>query len=371
MKKTAFAIAVLALAGANAYAQSSVTVYGIVDVGVTYTSKVGAANGSRMSLDSGDQSASRIGFKGVEDLGGGLSAIFNVENGFAADTGAMTTANTLFDRKSVVGLSGGFGTVTLGRQTDYLEDIGLKYTSVSTFGGNGTKAGHFNNLDRTAGGARTDNSIRYDTTNMGGFTGSLFYGFGEVAGNNSAGQSFGIAANYANGPFGIGGGYYQTKLSADALPARAGDTSLKTFSIGTSYQAGPVKLYGTWSQIKQPAAVAVAATGLTNITNANKANVFDVGADYLITPNLHLMGAVIYDRLSIKRATAGSTSGSTTQLNVGVDYYLSKRTDVYALYSNQRAKDVNNPGVINAAYSSAPSGDATENVFRVGLRHRF
>ncbi|NUU01570.1 porin [Herbaspirillum robiniae] len=371
MKKSALAISTLALACANVYAQSSVTVYGLIDAGVTYNSKVGAANGSRFSVDSGDQAASRIGFKGSEDLGGGLSAIFNLENGFAADTGGMSTANTLFDRKSVVGLSGGFGTVTLGRQTDYLEDLGTKYGSVSTVGSNAIKGAHFGNLDRTAGGARTDNSIRYDSNNLSGFTGSLFYGFGEIAGNNSAGQSFGVAGNYANGPFGIGAGYYQNKLSAASTTGQAGDTSLKTFSIGASYQAGPVKLYGMWSQIKQPRAAAVAATGLTNITNATKANVFDLGADYLVTPNLHLVGAVIYDRADIKRATTGATTGSTTQLNVGVDYYLSKRTDVYAMYSNLRAKDVVNPGVVNAAYSASPSDDSTQNVLRLGLRHRF
>jgi len=219
--------------------------------------------------------------------------------------------------------------------------------------------------------SKSDNSIRYDSNNLSGFTGSLFYGFGEIAGNNSAGQSFGVAGNYANGPFGIGAGYYQNKLSAASTTGQAGDTSLKTFSIGASYQAGPVKLYGMWSQIKQPRAAAVAATGLTNITNATKANVFDLGADYLVTPNLHLVGAVIYDRADIKRATTGATTGSTTQLNVGVDYYLSKRTDVYAMYSNLRAKDVVNPGVVNAAYSASPSDDSTQNVLRLGLRHRF
>jgi len=120
MKKSVFALAALtAMAGTTAtltaHAQSSVTVYGIIDTGLTYTSKVGATNSSRFSLDSGDMATSRIGFKGVEDLGGGLSAIFNLENGFNNDTGGLGTANTLFDRKSVVGLSGAFGTVTLGR----------------------------------------------------------------------------------------------------------------------------------------------------------------------------------------------------------------------------------------------------------------
>ncbi|MFC5473512.1 porin [Paraherbaspirillum soli] len=370
MKKTAFALAALALIGANVQAQSNVTIYGVVDTSITYTSKVGAKNDKRFSLDSGDLSTSRIGFKGVEDLGSGLKAIFQLENGFNADDGSLATANTLFDRKSVVGLAGGFGTVTLGRQTDFLEDIGNKYTSVQTFGGNGVKGGHFNNLDRISG-ARTNNSIRYDSNNVSGFTGNLFYGFGEVAGKTSAGQTFGFGGNYANGPFGIGAAYFQTKLAADAAPAKAGDTDLKTFTLGASYQAGPAKIYGAWSQAKRPLATATAATGLVNITTATKANIFDLGVDYALSGNLHLLGSVIFDRADISRKTAGSTKGKTTQLNLGVDYFLSKRTDVYALYSNQRSTDVNNPGVINAAYSVAPADDSNQNVLRVGLRHKF
>lgn len=80
---------------------------------------------------------------------------------------------------------------------------------------------------------------------------------------------------------------------------------------------------------------------------------------------------MIYDRANINRVTTGATKVSSTQLNVGVDYYLSKRTDVYALYTNQWAKDVINPGVVNAAYSSAPTDDSSQNVVRLGLRHRF
>ncbi|MDP5008682.1 MAG: porin, partial [Glaciimonas sp.] len=341
MKQTVLAFAVFSAFGTistAAQAQSSVTIYGIVDASVTYTSKVGAGNNSRFSLDSGDLSTSRIGFKGVEDLGGGLKAIFQLENGFNADDGSLGTANTLFDRKAVVGLTGNFGIVTLGRQVDFLDFIGDKYTSVQTFGGNGVKGAHFNNLDRVSG-SRTNNSLRYDTNNLSGFTGSLFYGFGEVAGQTSAGQSLGLGANYANGPFGIGAAYFQSKLAANALPALSGDTNLKTFTLGTSYQAGPAKIYAAWSQVKQPLA-APASAGLNKITAASKANIFDIGVDYAVTNTLHLLGSVILDRADISLKTGGKTKGKTTQLNAGADYLLSKRTDLYALYSNQRANDV-------------------------------
>ena len=124
-------------------------------------------------------------------------------------------------------------------------------------------------------------------------------------------------------------------------------------------------------EIRGDLATAVASTGLVNITTATKANIFDVGVDYAVAANLHLLGSVIYDRADISRKTTGSTKGSTTQLNLGVDYFLSKRTDVYALYSNQRASDVINPSVINGAYSNSPADDSSQNVLRVGLRHKF
>ncbi|MFJ3045977.1 porin [Herbaspirillum chlorophenolicum] len=377
MKKTAFALAALGLVASSAQAQSSVTVYGVIDVGLTYTTNATrgttpGSNGSRFSIDSGDLATSRIGFRGVEDLGGGLKALFQLENGFNADTGGMASANTLFDRKSVVGLSGSFGTVTLGRQVDFLDDIGSKYTSVQTFGGNGVKGAHFGNLDRVAG-SRADNSVRFDSANYGGFTGNLFYSFGEVAGNTSAGQGFGFGANYVSGPFGIGGAYYQTKLSAASGTAQPGDTNLKTFTLGTSYQFGPAKLYGAWSQTKRPLQGGIAPGLVSSITTqATKGNVIDIGVDYALKDNLHLLGSVIHDRIDIARTSTGATRARTTQFNLGVDYYLSKRTDVYAMWSNLRASDARNPGVINNAYDvAAPFDASTQNVVRVGLRHKF
>lgn len=375
MKKRILTLSLLVLANAAPLAQartqtSSVTVYGVIDMSLVYASKVGAGNNSRVSLDSGDAMASRIGFRGQEELGGGLAAIFQLETGFAADDGTMATPGTLFDRKSVVGLRGRDGTLTLGRQTDYLEEIGLQYSSFQIFGGGGVRAGHFNSLDRLTG-ARTSNALRFDTADIHGFTGSLFYGFGEVAGKNSAGQAFGVGANYHRGNAGIGAAYYQSRLAADAPPSTAGATDLKTFTLGASYQVGPAKLFAAWSQVRRPTQQALSASGLVAITSATRANVFDVGVNYALDARLHLLASVIHDRAELARVSGGATRGHTMQLNLGVDYFLSKRTDVYAMASHQAASDVLNPGVISAAYSSAPADDSSQNVVRIGLRHRF
>ncbi|WP_284078233.1 MULTISPECIES: porin [Herbaspirillum] len=375
MNKKVIALALLGLGASVAHAQSSVTIYGIVDTSLSYSSNVknaaGTSNGSRFGVESGSLSSSRIGFKGVEDLGGGLKALFVLENGFNADTGGMGDSTRLFDRKSVVGLQGSFGTVTVGRQADYLDDIGSKYTSAQSFGQNGQKGAHADNLDRTSTG-RNDNSVRFDTANLGGFTGSLYYAFGEQAGQMSAGQAYGIGGNYSNGSFGIGAGYFQSKLTNTTNGFQPGSSDVKTFTIGTSYQFGPAKLYGAWSQGKRQA-LGNTAAALPSVSAARKANIFDIGVDYALNQNLHLLGSVIYNRMDFNRA-AGSTlsnSGKVTQFNLGVDYFLSKRTDVYALWSNLRASNVTNPGVLNGAGNIAPMDDSTQNVIRVGLRHKF
>ena len=217
MKKSLLALAVLGAFAGAAQAQSSVTIYGIVDTGVAYQSKAATGTGgtgSKFSVNSGIIQGSRIGFKGAEDLGGGLNAVFNLEVGFSNDTGALqgsdaSTSSNLFRRKSVVGLAGGFGSVLVGRQTDYADTISV-YTSVNDFGGWTGNVGH--NLDRLEG-TRTNNSIAYTTNNLSGFTGNLLYGFGETAGQTSAGQAFGAGLKYDNGPLGLGLNYYQSKAN--------------------------------------------------------------------------------------------------------------------------------------------------------------
>lgn len=238
MKKSLLALAVLGAFAGAAQAQNSVTIYGIVDTGVVYTSKAvnaaGTGTGSKFGLNSGNIQGSRIGFRGIEDLGGGLSAVFNLETGFRNDTGVLDdskTTNTLFRRKSVVGLAGGFGTVLLGRQTDYADTISAM-TSVGDFGFLTGGVGH--NLDRLEG-TRTNNSVSYTTKSLSGFTGNLMYGFGEQAGQTSAGQAFGLGGKYENGPLGLGINYYQSKQGT--TPS---DTSLLvgTTGLGDATNAG-------------------------------------------------------------------------------------------------------------------------------------
>ena len=403
MKKSVVVLSVLGACSYAAQAQTNVVVYGLLDSGVTYVNKIAtptAGNprgaGSRFSVDSGDLQQSRFGFKGVEDLGGGMKALFNLEGGFSVDTGASGQGGLVFGRTSTVGLSGNYGTVQLGRRKDFIDEVATYYSSVYDFGVfiNGV---HDNNLDRV-GGNRANNQIRYDTPLLKGLVLNATYGFGETAGSTSTGQSLGFGANYANGPFGIGFGYWQSKLGtlsggvntssdqgttlgAGCTPSygHPGDTCIKTWMLGSSYKAGAWRVFGAWSKVLQPlatyggnqaplAAKFVGAAGASPFaaggSNNNSTNVFDLGVNYSISDSLHLVSSVLQSRYSF---VGSSTKGRLTQVNLGLDYAFSKRTDLYSYVANLRASDMYNPGITGGA----PGADNSQTAFTVGLRHKF
>lgn len=402
MKKSLLALAVLGAFAGAAQAQSSVTIYGIIDTGVTYTGRAqttqtpGINTGSKFALNTGVIQGSRIGFKGVEDLGGGLSAVFVLETGFRNDTGALDdskVANTLFRRKSVVGLAGDFGSVLVGRQTDFADTISA-YTSVADFGGVTGQAG--SNLNRLQG-TRSNNSISFTTANnLSGFTGNLLYGFGETAGKTSAGQAFGLGGKYENGPLGLGINYYQSKQGATpsdlSLQAAAtsstpgagtttlngtdvnGNTAAKVLNVVGSYQFSAARVYANWSRVKQDLNT-VALLGANNPTAANsattatlalarKADMYELGTAYALSPSLKLLASVQYTSANFDNL---SGNGKLTQINLGTDYWLSKRTDLYAFVSNLRSTSMKNPGV----YGDTTGNDSGQTAVTVGVRHKF
>ncbi|WP_443115717.1 porin [Herbaspirillum seropedicae] len=388
MKKSLLALAVLGAFAGAAQAQSSVTIYGIVDTGIAYSSKVGytdangnAATGSKFGINSGVIQGSRIGFKGVEDLGGGLSAVFNLETGFTNDDGGLqgadaVTSSNLFRRKSVVGLAGGFGTVLLGRQTDFADTISA-YTAVADFGGVVANSG--STLNRLQG-TRTNNSISYTTANLSGFTGNLIYGFGEQAGKTTAGQAYGIGGKYDNGPLGLGINYYQSKAGStpsdtSLIPAAgttsnantaanvAGNSALKSLNVVASYQFGPARVYANYSRVKQDLK-GTPTVATATLANAQKADTYEIGTAYSLSPSLKLLAAVDHSRATFNGV---NTKGKLTQISLGADYFLSKRTDLYAFVSNMRASDIQNPGVTGGATGS----DASQTAVITGIRHKF
>jgi len=377
MKKSLLALAVLGAFAAAAQAQSSVTIYGIVDTGVVYQSKQANSSGgnsSNVAVVAGVLSGSRFGFKGSEDLGGGLKANFRLEAGFNSDTGTSTQNSTLFGRWSTVGLSGNFGTVNIGRQLDFAGTHTSQYSSAGYMGvftqSNGsTQAGLQNN--------RTNNSIRYDIPDFNGLSGGLMYGFGEQAGSYAAGRSYGLGLTYTNGPLSLGGSYYAANIGSTpsdtpslATSTTLTSTALKTSTLGISYVMGQGKLYSSWSHILFPLASATGSTtfsSTSSYTANNKLDLYELGYNYDLTASMKLMAAYSYTRAQF---ISGAPTGAVNMLTVGTDYFLSKRTDLYALVEYMRSNsNVTNPLSITGSSSTGTTGSAY--ALGVGIRHAF
>lgn len=204
----AAALAVSTLIGANVCAQSNVTIYGVVDAATAYASNQGGKSNTYMR--SGNLSASKIGFQGVEDLGGDLKALFLLENGFESDTGAQSSASSLFNRQAYVGLqSNAYGNLTAGRQyTPYYLLVGSLASSNVLTGATGAHPGDIDGLDTTV---RISNSVTYSMPAWRGLQASAQYGFGEAAGGNAVGSSFSAAVKYSTSPAEFALGYLKLK----------------------------------------------------------------------------------------------------------------------------------------------------------------
>ncbi|NYH15477.1 putative porin [Paraburkholderia bryophila] len=183
----------------GAWAQSSVTLYGSLDAGIAYISNAGGS--SKWIEEQGNMQPDRWGLKGVEDLGGGLKTVFQLENGFYTNTGAFAKAGVLFNRQAFVGLSSDkIGTVTLGHQTpfsfDVLGPLSTAYLAASWY------AFHPGNIDELAdtGVVPFDNSVKFRSASFNGFSVGAMMGLGNTT-NFSTGKTLSFALSYANGPF--------------------------------------------------------------------------------------------------------------------------------------------------------------------------
>jgi predicted porin len=332
MKKSLLALAVLGAFAGAASAQSNVTIYGVFDIGLTH-SKSDAANSSRLGLDSGNQSGSRLGFKGTEDLGGGLSAVFQLENGFAGDTGALGQGGRIFGRQAYVGLNGGFGSIKLGRQ--YIPAF-LAIDSIDPFGtGNAGDAtgSHFGTCLVGLGAnifcavdVRMSNTIDYSIS-MGGVSAELAYGLGEAAGSTSANRQWGFSLGYANGPI-------VATLAHQDINNATGNSAQKATILGGSYNFGPATAHiGFDVQKNEPA-------GVTTLDK--KSWMLGVSAP---------IGAGSVQATYIRSDDKTAANVDANLAAIGYRYALSKRTNLYASY-----------GRVNVN---------SQQLFDLGIRHKF
>ena len=330
MKNLCLALALSGAFAGTAAAQSSVAVYGLVDVGLVVES--GGAAGSVTKLTSGAGNGSRLGFRGTEDLGGGLSANFVLESGLLLDTGGLAQGGLFLGRQSTVGLKGSFGAMVLGRQlTPYFSVLGLA-DPFST-----GSAGAITNVMATTG-TRMNNTVKYQTPNLRGFTGEIAYGLGEVAGNNSANRAFGYSAGYANGALDIRIGHHHRNN------ATGSDSARNTIAAGT-YDFKVAKAYFAYA-INKGAGALDSADAMGGVS---------------IPLGVHkLMASYIRHR---DKTAAGQDA---SQWALGYVYRLSKRTDIYTSYGR-----INNRNGASFTVGNATELGSGDKAFNVGVRHIF
>lgn len=402
MKKTLIALAALSAIAGVAQAQSSVTLYGLVDADVgRFTTNVVSGtklvSQSQTKVDPEGLNGNRWGMKGSEDLGGGMKAIFNLESGFAIDNGVSGQGGVLFGRRANVGLAGGFGTVELGRSSspysgvaadhtmmgmskfdpsnlnnsigvaDALE-LGAKLGAVTaaafvapeTAATKTTKAAFAKFLSRTTTWLgyqeRVNNSIKYTSPNMSGFTAAVMLGLGEDASaTTSASKTVSASVKYANGPLLVSAGYQSEGASTTAAVAAAPATvpTLNNTLLSATYDFG------------------VAKAGL-GLNRAIYKNVFAGATPDMAAQNEYSLSVAVpmgATTLSAAySASSGDDLGKSTGFGVQALYALSKRTTLYAGAVSTSAYDK----LADAVKLAASTSDIQRNTtYAAGVRHTF
>lgn len=355
MKKMRFAATALFAIVGGVSAQTNVTIYGMLDLGVVR--EIGGAAGSVTKLSSGIQAGSRIGFKGTEDLGGGLSALFVLESGFQADTGAMGQGGLLFGRQAYVGMkSNNVGTVTFGRQYSAVNTAlceidpfgcGLAGTAENLMSG-GSKAVSTGGT----GAARMSNTMKYATPTISGFNGDVSYSFGEVAGNNRASSMIDGSIRYTNGPLTADIAYNEVN---DATATHNG----KVTFLGAKYDFGVVRL-----------ALGTAINKGSFTANANIVN--PDSRDYLVGVSVPVGDGTILASY-IKKLDKSGANNDVNQIGVGYTYALSKRTNLYTSYArihNTKSNTVGSAGGFYTVGNALDPGTGNK-AFNIGMRHSF
>jgi predicted porin len=344
-----------------AHAQSSVTLYGLMDVGVTAVSNQG---GSRnISMATGMLSPNLFGITGVEDLGGGLKAIFKLEGQFEMGTGALD--GNEFGRQSWVGLqSASWGALTAGNQYDYMftslskNRLGPEMPIVSL---NNLRQGPFDALgkplvpsgdfdfDRTAGAQRLNNSVRYQSPSIQGLTFGGMYEFGGQAGafGNSSAYSFG--ADYLQSTYSIDAAYTMVKYAA----INNGNSGIRNFGFG-----GRIAVFKGWADALY--------TNTRNTFTGAQINAFEVGGTYPFTAAASI--GLSYEYM---KGNAVLDDNKANQFNLTLDYLLSKSTDVYisAVYQHASGDPTTATAWILGTAGASSTGNQT--LVRVGTRHFF
>lgn len=409
MKKCRWLLPLSLFAASAAQAQSSVTLYGLIDVGINYVNNAqtgrnpdgSLAGKSVVSMSDGGArgiTGSRWGLRGTEDLGGGLSAIFTLENGFNINNGTLSQGGAEFGRQVYVGLSSPYGTFTAGRQYDTQADFVAPYSPSLIVGISGSLPGDVDGLGHTR---RTNNALKFVSPNWRGFMFGAMYSLGGRAGNFTGSQIWALGASYALNGFSAGVGYYNGRdpnlasFGNNPNSGPATSNNLGSFGSATSPQSNPIyagyasastfEIYSAGASYKiddATLAVSLSHSAFEGLGNTEAGPnplgyhgtaIFNNAAltvSYFATPALQLGGAYTYTR----GGGAGGRGGATWQQGIlGVQYFLSKRTELYLFGVYQAASGTDSlgqPAVANIELMT-PSSTAHQFVGRAGLVQRF
>jgi general bacterial porin, GBP family len=378
VKKSLLALTVLGTVASAAHAQSSVTLYGLIDAGLTYTNNQGGSH--NVQATSGSVNGSRWGLRGAEDLGGGLKAIFTLENGFNIDTGKLGQNSREFGRQAYVGLSSDrLGALTLGRQYDSVVDY-LGPLSITGTGNGGTQAAHPFDNDNLNNSFRVSNSVKYQSLNYGGFKAGALYGFSNAAGGFDTNRAYSVGASYNYGSLNVAASYLQLNNTGSALNssgAVSDDATFtasrqRTFGAGLNYAFGPAQVGFVYTQTRLSGATGIGASasgttsGLTLTGGSARFSNYELNGHYSLTPALSVSGAYTF--------TDGHIDGvdpKWNQFSLQTAYALSKRTDVYLQGVFQHVSDTGSSGITADINGLSASSSNSQVSATVGLRHRF
>ena len=348
MKKSKLAFAALAIVGGSAAAQSSVTVYGKVDLGLVLDS--GNTAGKSVRISSGVTGGSRLGFKGVEDLGGGMKAAFQLETGVCVDSAAgapnfCTGNNQFMGRQAHGDLSGTFGLLTAGRV--YSFDF-INQTTVDPFATG--LAGDSQNLFGDKSTSRLNNTAQYTTPSFSGLTASAEVAFGETTGNWQAGRETGAAVTWVRGPA------YVSFTFLDQANANGQGASRKNYQLGATYDFGVVKLHGLVEK----------STGEPTGA-ARPLDALDILAGVTVPlAGGNVLASYIHHDDRNARTAPGGGDRDAQQLAVGYVYPLSKRTSLYTSW----ARIQNQHGAVFTVGNATEAGTGNKS-FDIGCVHNF